>query len=53
MRRFVRLFLVLVAIGLLEDHVRHCVVDAARSSDLEAEEKFSELSRTLRQALRL
>lgn len=42
-----------VAVGLLDDHLRHCVLDAARSSDLEAERKFGELSRTLRQALRL
>jgi len=42
-----------VAVSLLDDHLRHCVLDAARSSDLEAGHKLGELSRTLRQALRL
>jgi DNA-binding FrmR family transcriptional regulator len=42
-----------VAVSLLDDHVRHCVLDAARSGDAEASEKIAELSRTMRQALRL
>lgn len=42
-----------VAVSLLDEHTRHCVLDAARSSDAEAEAKLAELSRTLRQALRL
>jgi len=42
-----------VAVNLLDDHLRHCVLDAARSSDLEVGHKLGELSRTLRQALRL
>lgn len=42
-----------VAVGLLDDHLRHCVADAARSSDIEAEAKLAELSSTFRQALRL
>jgi DNA-binding FrmR family transcriptional regulator len=31
-----------VSIGLVEEHLSHCVVDAARSSDEEAQEKISE-----------
>jgi DNA-binding FrmR family transcriptional regulator len=31
-----------VSIGLVEEHLNHCVVDAARSSDQEAQEKISE-----------
>jgi len=42
-----------VAIGPLDDHLRRCVLDAARTSDLEAWQKLGEFSQTLRQALRL
>jgi CsoR family transcriptional regulator, copper-sensing transcriptional repressor len=31
-----------VSIGLLEEHMQHCVVDAARSGDDEAREKVDE-----------
>ena len=31
-----------VSLGLLEDHVSHCVVDAARTSDEEAQVKVRE-----------
>ena len=31
-----------VALGLLEEHLGHCVVQAARSSDDEAEQKITE-----------
>ena len=31
-----------VSIGLVEEHLNHCVVDAARSSDDEAREKITE-----------
>jgi DNA-binding FrmR family transcriptional regulator len=31
-----------VSIGLVEEHLNHCVVDAARSSDEEAREKITE-----------
>lgn len=41
-----------VALGLLDDHVRGCVTDAARTDAAQAEEKFAELSDTLRRALR-
>ncbi len=42
-----------VAVGLLDDHLRHCVLEAARSSDVEADHKLGELSQTVRLALRL
>ncbi|MFB7171905.1 metal-sensitive transcriptional regulator [Streptomyces sp. NPDC056254] len=42
-----------VALGLLDDHVRHCVTDAARSDPGEGEEKLAELALALRRALRL
>jgi len=31
-----------VSIGLLEEHLNHCVVDAARAGDVEAREKVTE-----------
>ncbi|GCD90608.1 metal-sensitive transcriptional regulator [Nocardioides sp. LS1] len=31
-----------VSIGLLEEHMQHCVVDAARAGDAEAREKVAE-----------
>ncbi|WP_155059320.1 metal-sensitive transcriptional regulator [Streptomyces blattellae] len=42
-----------VAVGLLDDHVRGCVTDAARTDPAHAEEEFAELNDTLRRALRL
>lgn len=33
-----------VALGLLEDHLKHCVVNAARTGGPEAEEKIKEAS---------
>ena len=33
-----------VAIGLLDEHLRHCVVDAARDGGPEADEKIKEAS---------
>lgn len=42
-----------VALSLLDDHVRGCVTDAARTDPAQAEEKFAELSDTLRRAVRL
>ncbi|MFD8308370.1 metal-sensitive transcriptional regulator [Streptomyces sp. NPDC059690] len=42
-----------VALGLLDDHVRACVADAARTNPAQAEEKYTELNDTLRRALRL
>ncbi len=42
-----------VALGLLDDHLRHCVVDAARSGPAETEAKLDELALALQRALRL
>ncbi|MFD8231629.1 metal-sensitive transcriptional regulator [Streptomyces sp. NPDC059696] len=42
-----------VALGLLDDHVRGCVTDAARTDPAHAEEKFEELTGALRRTLRL
>jgi len=42
-----------VALGLLDDHMRHCVLDAARTGSDEGEQKLSELSAAMRRALRL
>lgn len=32
-----------VSLGLLQEHLRHCVVEAARTGDREAEEKIDEV----------
>ncbi|GHI10084.1 metal-sensing transcriptional repressor [Streptomyces cellostaticus] len=37
-----------VALGLLDDHVRGCVTNAARADAAQAEENFAELTDTLR-----
>jgi DNA-binding FrmR family transcriptional regulator len=42
-----------VAVGLLNDHIRQCVLTAARSSTADAEERFDEVASTIRQAMRL
>ena len=42
-----------VALGLLGDHLHHCVLDAARSDPASADAKLDEVSGTLRQAMRL
>ncbi len=42
-----------VALGLLDDHLRHCVLDAARAGLAERDAKLDELAETLRRALRL
>lgn len=42
-----------VALGLLDDHVRHCLLDAARSGPLAADAKLSELGGAFRRTLRL
>jgi DNA-binding FrmR family transcriptional regulator len=42
-----------VALGLLDDHVRHCVLDAARNGSADGEEKLVELAEAMRRALRL
>lgn len=42
-----------VALGLLDDHARHCLARAAAADPEQAEKKFDELNATLRRALRL
>lgn len=42
-----------VAAGLLNEHLRHCVTNAARSSDAEAEAALAEVAGTIRQVIRL
>jgi CsoR family transcriptional regulator, copper-sensing transcriptional repressor len=42
-----------VALALLDDHLRHCVVDATRAGGAQADEKLDELVVTLRRALRM
>jgi CsoR family transcriptional regulator, copper-sensing transcriptional repressor len=41
-----------VSIGLLEDHLNHCVVDAARSGDDEAREKVAEATEAIARLVR-
>jgi DNA-binding FrmR family transcriptional regulator len=41
-----------VSLGLLEDHVAHCVVDAARTSDEEAEAKVREAAEAIARLVR-
>lgn len=41
-----------VSLGLLEDHVGHCVVDAARESDEAAEAKVREASDAIARLVR-
>ncbi|MGC0144343.1 MULTISPECIES: metal-sensitive transcriptional regulator [unclassified Pseudactinotalea] len=36
-----------VALGLLEDHLKHCVVGAAKAGGTEAEEKIKEASQAI------
>jgi len=42
-----------VAVGLLNDHLRHCVMAAAHSSDEDGEARLDEVAGTIRQVLRL
>jgi len=41
-----------VSLGLLEEHMGHCVVDAARSSDREAQEKVKEATEAIARLVR-
>lgn len=41
-----------VAVGLLEDHLRHCVTDAARAGGDVAEEKLREASQAIARLVR-
>ncbi|MGH3367601.1 MAG: metal-sensitive transcriptional regulator [Nocardioidaceae bacterium] len=40
------------SLGLLEEHLNHCVVDAARAGDREAEEKVREASEAISRLVR-
>lgn len=42
-----------VALGLLDDHIRHCVRDAVQASPAEGDAKLDELTVALRRTLRL
>jgi DNA-binding FrmR family transcriptional regulator len=42
-----------VAAGLLTDHLRHCVLNAARASDAEGQGALAEVAGTIRQVIRL
>ena len=41
-----------VSIGLLEEHMNHCVVDAARTGGREADEKIREASEAIARLVR-
>lgn len=41
-----------VALGLLDDHMRHCVADAADRGGSDAEEKLAEASAAVRRLVR-
>ena len=41
-----------VSIGLLEEHMHHCVVDAARAGDDEAREKVNEAVKAIARLVR-
>ena len=42
-----------VAVGLLNDHLHHCIRDAARRSDAEGDQVLDEVTGTIRQVIRL
>ena len=42
-----------VAVGLLNDHLHHCVRDAARRSGTEGDQVLDEVTGTIRQVIRL
>ncbi|MHB9857057.1 metal-sensitive transcriptional regulator [Streptomyces sp. YIM S03343] len=42
-----------VALGLLDEHAKHCVLDAARSDPAEAETKLGELALAMRRLTRM
>jgi len=41
-----------VALGLLDDHLRHCVADAARAGGSEADAKITEASQAIARLVR-
>ncbi|HET6875278.1 MAG TPA: metal-sensitive transcriptional regulator [Acidimicrobiales bacterium] len=42
-----------VSVGLLNDHLQHCVLEAARSSTSEAHARLDEVAATIRQVVQL
>jgi DNA-binding FrmR family transcriptional regulator len=42
-----------VAVGLLNDHLQHCVLSAARSSNADGQTALTEVAGTIRQVMRL
>jgi DNA-binding FrmR family transcriptional regulator len=42
-----------VAVGLVNDHLHHCVLEAARASNDEGNASMNEVAATIRQVLRL
>ena len=42
-----------VALGLLDDHMRHCVTDAVRAAGTEADAKLREVNQAIALAMRL
>jgi DNA-binding FrmR family transcriptional regulator len=42
-----------VAVGLLNDHLQHCVMAAAKSSDADGRARLDEVAATIRQVVRL
>lgn len=42
-----------VSLGLLDDHMMHCVVDAARTSEEEATAKLTEVSEAIQRLMKL
>ncbi len=42
-----------VAVGLVDDHLRHCVASAVRTSDAAGERALDEVTGTIRQVIRL
>ena len=42
-----------VAVGLLNDHLQHCVVNATKVSDVDGQASLAEMAATIRQVVRL
>ena len=42
-----------VAVGLLNDHLHHCVVSAVRASEADGQASLGEVASTIRQVIRL
>jgi len=42
-----------VAVGLLNDHLQHCVLNAVKVSDVEGKARLDEMATTIRQVVRL